>query len=345
VWGEKLPTDRYIVSDAQALIRDKNGKELEGKPKIPQGTEVKIVPNVTTTDGAYIQVEVVGSNPKQLHYTAASNLTKIEVLEKPEKKEIKRTVKSMRLPFANEESREIKESEEYYVVAKCGSYLRISNTENVSWETSEGYWVKRRYLSYFPTEGDIFLDFVPWISQFDSNLFSCQTCWSNKACCNRACNKILSMVGTFTSNAMKVVIAKGNSDCGNIECLSKEYLDKAILILDKSLYEHNLPILVGVHHPKFDEKSNSYYDKCSGNTPQITNHYVVVVGKKYDISRKQWYYLFFEVGTEYRTKGNSEENRLYIDDNRNLILGDTKYVDKKDYYTVTEVRRNINEEY
>jgi hypothetical protein len=147
VWGEKMHKDRYIVSDANAIVRVENGYKLAGSPTptIPQGTEVKDVEFVTkTVDGRDVEcakVTLVGTEPEQVLYTAASNLTKIEILEKPEKKEIKRTVKSVRLPFANEENREIKESEEYYVVAKCGNYLRISENKTVSWENCIGDWV------------------------------------------------------------------------------------------------------------------------------------------------------------------------------------------------------------
>ena len=283
VWGEKLLADRYIVSDAQALIRDKNGKELEGKPKIPQGTEVKIVPNVTTTDGAYIQVEVVGSNPKQLHYTAASNLTKIEILEKPEKKEIKRTVKSVRLPFANEENREIKESEEYYVVAKCGSYLRISNTENVSWETSEGYWVKQG--AFIESGGTIecLIDEKYFFKQRQGD------------CYNSCVDIIKNAIGGIYKNPGRWALA--NVDENNNEVLHMDCYAEAIKALDVSL-ENGVPVIVGLDWKKPSVLYN--FDK-------VTDHWVIIVGR--DSDDEGVYYTYFEVAQSNKDKYEDGEKK------------------------------------
>jgi hypothetical protein len=88
-------------------------------------------------------------------------------------------------------------------------------------------------------------------------------------------------------------------------------------------------------------------DDCFGNIPDITNHYIVIRGKKYDTAKKQWYYLFYEVGTGSLIKGTSFENRLYIDDNNNIIEGNTAYVKNYsgNYYIVTEIRKNIGKTY
>lgn len=137
-----------LMDDAQAVIRDENGKSLEGKPIIHQGTEVKIVPNVTTTDGTYIQVEVVGSNPKQLHYTAASNLTKIEVLEKPEDAGFI-FGSSVKLPYSSVptgESHDLKD--EFKVIARCGDYVRIASSSLKEFgKNNEGFWIKEPKLT------------------------------------------------------------------------------------------------------------------------------------------------------------------------------------------------------
>jgi hypothetical protein len=109
---------------------------------------VKIVPNVTTTDGAYIQVEVVGSNPKQLHYTAASNLTKIEVLEKPEDAFFI-FGNSVKLPYSSVptgESHDLKD--EFKVIARCGDYVRIASSSLKEFgKNSEGFWIKEPKLT------------------------------------------------------------------------------------------------------------------------------------------------------------------------------------------------------
>ena len=88
-------------------------------------------------------------------------------------------------------------------------------------------------------------------------------------------------------------------------------------------------------------------NKCSGNTPSVTNHYVVIVGKHYDREKKLYYYRFYEVGTS-ETLGISTNNRLYIYPDEKLIKGNTAYVTdctEAFYYTITEVRKNIGQTY
>lgn len=69
----------------------------------------------------------------------------------------------------------------------------------------------------------------------------------------------------------------------------------------------------------------------------------------YDKEKSQYYYRFYEVGTSYNSKGASEKNKLYIDKTNHLIVGTTAYIEEitnvPSYYTITEVRKNIGEEY
>lgn len=86
-------------------------------------------------------------------------------------------------------------------------------------------------------------------------------------------------------------------------------------------------------------------NKCSGNNPSVTNHYIVVVGKSYDSEKNQYYYRFYEVGTSYHTNGTSNMNRLYVDSVNHIVKGNTQYINVTDFYTLTEVRKNIGEDY
>jgi hypothetical protein len=197
-----------------------------------------------------------------------------------------------------------------------------------------------------------------WVSQFNEAFKIPCGCWpdscngkkiASNQCCNRATNMILFNAGTSTNNAHKIVIAEsGNSDCGELTGIATEF-ENALEIIDKSLKEHELPIMVGVHHPYSKKNKDNaiigWIDKCSSNTPNITNHYVVIRGKKYDIVKKQYYYLFYEVGTSQSMNGTSSENRLYINDN--LIEGNSSHVTNYpgNYYTVTEVRKNEDQTY
>jgi len=140
--------DRYIVSDAQAVIRGENGKPLDGKPTISQGTEVKDVEFVTKTvegkDVECAKVTLVGTESEQVLYTAASNLTKIEVLEKPE--DIDMSISCcVELPYAgNPTKSQISAGiEDLKKIAVCGEYFRVTSsklTEFGSAEDSKGYW-------------------------------------------------------------------------------------------------------------------------------------------------------------------------------------------------------------
>ena len=225
-------------------------------------------------------------------------MTKIEVLEKPEKKEIKRTVKSVILPFANEESREIKESEEYYVVAKCGSYLRISNTENVSWETSEGYWVK---LGAFIESGGTIECLI------DEKYFFKQRA---RECYSSCVDIVKNANGGIYKNPGRWALA--NVDENNNEVLHMGCYAEAIKALDASL-ENGVPVIVGLDWKKPSKLYN--FDK-------VTDHWVIIVGR--DSDDEGVYYTYFEVAQEAMDKqgnklGTSEErNRFYLTDEKTI---------------------------
>jgi len=197
-------------------------------------------------------------------------------------------------------------------------------------------------------------DKVMWYSQF-SDIFSCETCWphlidsvkmtmTSNVCCNRACLKILSSVGQSTNRAQQVIIAESTeSDCGNLHGNSN--FQTAINIIDTSLFVHKLPLLIGVHH--YQRINGKWSDKCSRNTPSITNHYIVIIGKHYDREKKLYYYHFYEVGTS-GADGVNTNNRLYIYSDEKLIKGNTAYIKnctEDFYYTITEVRKNIGQTY
>lgn len=193
---------------------------------------------------------------------------------------------------------------------------------------------------------NIFLEDVQWVSQID-DMYKGTTCWK-WTCCNRASNEILRRSGTGTDRSKQVVIAQSSQqDCGNITMISKEKFEEGINIIKISLTEHNLPILVGVHHPVKDEYGIYIKEVCSGNIPSTTNHYIVVVGMGYDKQRQKNYFRFYEVGTGQNSHGTSIKNKLYVNDDLMIITGKTSY--KLDninhYYTLTEIRKNNGKTY
>jgi hypothetical protein len=211
--------------------------------------------------------------------------------------------------------------------------------------------VLMRYLyTEKQTNEETILEGVTWVHQYDETLFGSESCWK-EGCCYKASHKILEYSGASTDRNSQLVIAEStNSDCSSLMGKAVEFKE-AIRIIDKSLKEHKLPIMVGVHHPikkqNPETKITIWENNCSINVPNITNHYIVIVGKGYDKIKQQYYYLFYEVGISSPINGKSNENRLYISDNNSLMEGKTVYRTdySGNYYVVTEVRKNRSQIY
>ena len=102
---------------------------------------------------------------------------------------------------------------------------------------------------------------------------------------------------------------------------------QAVKYIDEQL-ENAYPIVVGVDHTY----GNTY------NADKTTDHFVVIVGRKYD-EKGKLYYLFYEVGTRYKDKGISDDNRFYIENN---TLHGTPAHNMNRHYVVTQIRRNLS---
>lgn len=103
--------------------------------------------------------------------------------------------------------------------------------------------------------------------------------------------------------------------------------------IDEQL-ENACPIVVGVDHTY----GNAY------NADKTADHFVVIVGRKYD-EKGKLYYLFYEVGTHSINErnyqwGTSDSNKLYI--HSNFVLSGQIQIGSKKNYIVTQVRVNIN---
>ncbi|MDR7371309.1 hypothetical protein [Flavobacterium aquidurense] len=166
---------------------------------------------------------------------------------------------------------------------------------------------------------------VKWHSQFDSQ-------WGDKKAQNIACWKasqqILTNSGLGSTAGYSVgaiQMAKEVDNHTKIEYLSVG-LKEGINYIDEQLEKSN-PILVGVNHDL-----NYHGEKNNDNT---TDHFVVIVGRDCDDTGA--FYIFYEVGTQYKKSGASDDNKLYILNNR--IEGKTAYSSSK-LYQVAQVRRN-----
>ena len=164
-----------------------------------------------------------------------------------------------------------------------------------------------------------------WQTQFDSRFGNKKR---QNVACWRACQVILGNYNVTGGNLknnkalFQVAIEKDNQ----LVVVSSVAI-KAIDYLDKQL-EMGKPILVGVDH--------TYKYKGGFNNDLSTDHFVVIIGRGND--EKGEYYLFYEVGTSYKSKGASDNNKLYVQEDYSL-KGPTVYKPSH-VYTITQVREN-----
>lgn len=110
-----------------------------------------------------------------------------------------------------------------------------------------------------------------------------------------------------------------------------ENLQYALEYIDSEL-EKGYPVLIGVDK-RFDKRISQ--NKRYNGPAYTTDHFVVIVGRKYDSNRVPKY-IFYDVGTAHENKGASDENTLRVE---GKFLKGTNY-DGLSYF-VTEVRRNV----
>lgn len=209
---------------------------------------------------------------------------------------------------------------------------------------------------------------VEWISQYDT----IQVDRAGDNACKRACEAIMSQLGIKVENpdsnnkvSYQVAIEK---DMGyntksktyqrdknmNLTDTNKQNQDEYMQVdtqafqdglayLDSEL-ESGYPVLVGVDY-EFDRKiklKNGTID-YPNRTDFTTDHYIVIVGRKYD-DKGDLYYLFYDVGTnsinekQYKA-GSNDYNRLYLQND--YSLRGRSQIPSKHFYVVTQIRRNI----
>ena len=196
-----------------------------------------------------------------------------------------------------------------------------------------------------------------WVTQFNESLFGNETCWSQE-CCNKAAREIVSNAGTTVSE--RIIISQTTRSCENAKGKRIHYDDsgltfnpdkfgEAVQVIDISLKEHKLPVMIGVQHPYYNKDDDYWYYKCGSkdNDPRATNHFIVIVGKGYDKGKKMDFYYFYEVGVSdiNKANGTSRMNRLWVDTNQHTIKGNVSGKTKENYYIVTDVRKNAGQIY
>ena len=173
---------------------------------------------------------------------------------------------------------------------------------------------------------NILLSDVGWYSQFDDQI-GC----SGGGCCWYACNYIYNkMTGKIASQNDANNIAVLSSPDNYFDLTATSNFDVKLKYLENQIVENGSPVVIGVHYYKSDKPYNEN---------DATRHFLVVVGKGYDVTKKQNFFQYYEVGTgiqyEY-TRGRNEGNKLYVDKENRKISGYRGYDDR--FYTVTEIR-------
>ena len=172
-------------------------------------------------------------------------------------------------------------------------------------------------------------DSTKWQTQFDTKygnkVKQSRACW-------KACYQILANYGVsgggldYSKNPTGEALHQVGKEVEKDLIIDNNVALKAKLYIDEQLNKGK-PILVGVDHTNF----NPGY-----NNDKTTDHFLVIVGKSCEKGKE--FYLFYEVGTSYKNKGVSDENKLFVKED-NTLRGSTAYSSIKKY-TVTQIREN-----
>lgn len=193
---------------------------------------------------------------------------------------------------------------------------------------------------------------VRWRTQFDEEFGDKD---EQRKACKKACNAIIKQLGIkwenpnndgkvayqvaierdveYINNAYKQIKPKFNKESppkqDDYMMIYEKVFKDGLEYLDDQL-EQGYPVIVGVDHTY----GNTY------NNDKSTDHFVVIVGRKYDKQGKL-YYLFYEVGVgdEERGASDGDANRLYLESN--ALRSKTSHRRDKKKYFVTQIRKNI----
>jgi len=166
--------------------------------------------------------------------------------------------------------------------------------------------------------------------------------------CNRTCKRIMKRMGVVAEGATVKAKAFPINSTGaqryeSYYQLADETKDRSGLVfrndsrskegfeyLDKAL-EFGHPVLVGVNHTYSYRSDEDYINETT------TDHYVIIVGRKYVEGVQR--YIFWDVGTRY---GASTEWFFEHQDQYKLHAEKT-YKNPAKPFTVTQIRRNLDE--
>lgn len=150
--------------------------------------------------------------------------------------------------------------------------------------------------------------------------------------CMKGCKGIMSNYGVSPGSSANVyqLLFERN---GVLEYYDTEnyktVYDNAIACVNRHL-DADRPIIVGVNHTPNRTANEG-----------TTDHWIVIAGRGYDTTKKQYYYTYMETGRSSASAGcNTTENRLYYD-SENYTFRDSEAGWKKDkIFDVSQVRPN-----
>jgi hypothetical protein len=210
-------------------------------------------------------------------------------------------------------------------------------------------WMKYIGVLEEPTEQEIILTNVAWVSQKDSTVFGqCTGCWTS-SCCRRACEYMMGNTNIANCSDSAIAVSApymsflGRINTATFSDNTKKYTkaeyDAAVLNYDsvamkegithvKDKLEAGRPVMIGVHYLGGSEPPN--------NVNRATRHFVVAVGYVKEEAGQE-YILFYEPTTELRTNGTSSNNKLIINRQQSNIQGYFQNEKGSKLYTVTEI--------
>jgi hypothetical protein len=157
--------------------------------------------------------------------------------------------------------------------------------------------------------------------------------------CFNACTAILISAGVSVPSNGIIQIYSENTDNSSL-IINSDNAIKGIKEIDNSLENFKRPIIVGINH------SLNYKLKLSDgpvdfpNNDKTTEHFVVIVGRGYDVMKQKIFYNFFDVYKNDIAICTSSNNRLYLLDDYSLKELDNFVWSATKKYTVTQVRTN-----
>lgn len=156
--------------------------------------------------------------------------------------------------------------------------------------------------------------------------------------CAQAANDIMAKKG-LTSSYEVIQMYKENSDGTSLNKTSESAVKEGYKYLDSEIAKGNY-IKIGVNHT-LSSQSDYYKGVGVANGDKSTDHWIVITGKGYDEATKQYYYNYYETGTEFVSKGTEATNKLYCNPDGSITAkATTQENGHAGKYQITQIRKN-----